>query len=320
MGRSAVIGLAAVAPALAGCSAIQQPEPIPFTVETWDYRDEPGHVLESEHYRIHTTCRYRPFVNALPGFLETCWQAYAEVVPPLSDPDRKLETYVFQQRWHWERFTEEFAPARAVVYKKIRRGGYSQSGVTVSVYSSQRGTLSILAHEGLHQYLEVTRGPAVPAWLNEGLACYFEAFDVDTFNRPAFTPRRNTLRLPSLRDRMTRDDLIPLKDILATHAGLEIHKPTAQVGGYYAQVWSMVLFLSQRSEDNIYYDGFRLIMEELGTDLMASKARAYRAADASGAMSDGEAIFRAYITEDFEAFDAYYQDFVRDLLNFDYLY
>src|SRR5439155_6630670 len=124
-----------------------------------------------------------------------------------------------QSRWEWERFTDQFAPDRAETYRRIHSGGYSERGVTVSHYSGRGPTLSILAHEGLHQYLENTRGRNIPPWLNEGLACYFESFDLDQNQRPIFTPEQNALRRTHMTDAMLNDSLIPLPEILATHAG-----------------------------------------------------------------------------------------------------
>jgi hypothetical protein len=299
---------------LPGCQAISPREPVAFTTEEWSYKGSPGTMLTSQHYILRTTCASKPLITSMPAFLETCWEAYAELVPCQASPDKPLETYLFQSRWQWERFTEEFSPQRAETYKRIRSGGYSERGVTVSHYGSRRTTLSTLAHEGLHQYLEATRGNRIPAWINEGLATKFEAFDLDSHNRPVFTPDRNYLRLNHLRAAVRANTLVPLKDILGTHAGIEIQKQTSRVADYYAQVWSITLFMLQPSMTNPYHDGFRKLLDELGTDTMVRNARAYLAADTDGNMSEGEAVFRAYITDDFEKFEADYEAFLRKLL------
>ncbi len=310
---AAALGVTLLA-ALPGCSNSEGIEAVAFEREDWTYRGAAGARLTSTNYVIHTTCKSKPFVDALPGFLEACWQAYAELLPPINFPDKRMDTYLFQSRWHWERFTEEFTGPRADIYKQIRSGGYSERGVTVSHYGSRRSTLSILAHEGLHQYLEVTHGKPIPAWLNEGLACYFESFELDMENRPTFTPERNTLRTPALRDAFRRSGLQPVDQILATDAGQEIHKRSPEVLAYYAQTWSIVVFLMRSDRKNPYREGFRELLNELGTEQMERKARAYMAADTDGSMSYGEAIFRAYVTDDLEKFETDYRDWLPKLL------
>lgn len=304
-----------VAPLLGtACSQLSPPEPVVFKTEDWTYRGTPGKKLTSSHYVVYTTCKNERFVNALPTFLESCWDAYEELIPTQHSLEQPLPTYFFGTRWQWERFTEEFTGPRAPTYKKIRSGGFSERGVTISHYSSQRASLSILAHEGLHQYLEVTRGKNIPAWLNEGLACYFESFDVDTANRALFRPEKNTLRIPALREALVAQTLIPLREILSTNAGIAVQQSSTHVQNYYAQEWSLVLFLMRDSQDNLYRDAFRQLLNELGTEDMDRKARAYLAADTDARMSTGEAIFRAYLTEDVDGFEKQYHAYLHKLL------
>ncbi len=250
----------------------------------------------------------------MPGFLETCWTEYTRLVPCDTLSDRPMETYLFKARWQWERFTEQFSPRRAPTYKRIRSGGYSERGVTVSHYASRRGTLAILAHEGLHQYLELTRGRQIPAWLNEGLATRFEAFELDHNNLPVFNPEMNFLRRNNLREALTSDALLSMKDILATNAGIELHKTTADVRIYYAQVWSLVNYLLQPASANPYNEGFQTLLREVGTDTMVRKARAYLATDTDGTMTEGEAVFRAYVSDDLETFQTGYEAFIQEML------
>lgn len=292
------------------------PDPIETTESDWKFGRSKGRKIASPNYVLYTTCQREQFVRSLPKFLESCFEEYQRLLPTSSPPGQKLDTYLFCARSDWESFTKEFSPARFPTYKRIRRGGYSERGITVSHYSSQRGTLSILAHEGLHQYLEVTGRGRIPAWINEGLACYFESFDfVDGV--PRFDPRRNTLRSPFLREALVRDALIPLSDILETNAGAAVHGNTNHVRSYYAQEWSLVLFLLDSSAPGAYRSGFRDLLNDLGSDNLRSRAEAVmNAARVSGRpqVSPGEAVFRAYITDDLEQFESDYRAFLLDLL------
>lgn len=298
---------------LSGCGAKFSPKQIAYTEDTWNFKGAQGRKLTSVHYEIHSTCKNRPFVDAMPAFLETSYDAYAKLLPTTTTPHEPMKTYLFQTRWQWERFTEEFAPDRAVTYKRIRNGGYSERGITVSQYASQRSTLSTMAHEGLHQYLEMTGRSQIPAWLNEGLACYFESFDLVN-NRPVFKPELNTLRTPALREAMVSNSLLPLKDVLATNAGLAVQQKAKHVLSCYGEWWSLILFLMRPEHENVYYKGFHEMLSELGTEAMHRKAKAFLAADSDGTMSFGEAVFRAYITEDLTAFESEYHDYLQKLL------
>jgi len=313
--RLALLACGIVGPLLiAGCAAGHASTPVEFKTEDWTFGNSKGSRLTTEHYILYTTCRSKPLVSTMPVFVESCWTAYSALVPCPSPPEKPLETYLFQSRWEWERFTEQFAPQRAETYKRIRTGGYSERGITVSHYGSRRTSLSTLAHEGLHQYLEATRGERIPAWLNEGLATRFEAFDLDSNGLPIFTPDKNYLRLQYLRSAISSNSLLPLHEILGTHAGIEIQKQSVHVATYYSQVWSLVLYLLQPPRTNPYHDGFRRLLDELGTDTMVRNARAYLATDTEGKMSEGEAVFRSYVTDDLEKFQADYEAFLRTLL------
>ncbi len=300
---------------MGGMPGLDAPGSFEHVREAWSFASAEGVKLTSDHYILYTTCASKPFVDALPGFLETCWHAYADLLPCDGAPERRLEAYLFKTRPQWEFFTERFSPDRADIYKRIRSGGYSERGITVSHYSTRRGTLSILAHEGLHQFLEATRGRNIPAWLNEGIACYFEAFDLDLrTGRPIFKPETNYMRTRSLRDALAHGGLIPLRDLLATHAGVEIQKHSRHVRSYYAQEWSLVLFLMRPSGDNPYRDGFLSLLRDLGTDTMDRRARGFLAADTDGEMSYGEAVFRAYVTDELDRFEEEYKTYLYKLL------
>jgi len=298
---------------LPGCAWVHEPDPIYFSTKDWHYRGVRGYTLSSEHYLIHSTYTRAPFIFALPGFLETCYGAYSRLLPGEPKSDALMKTYLFKNRREWVRFTEAFAPVRAATYKHIRRGGYSTRGVTVSQYSRRASTLSTLAHEGLHQYLEVTGRHRIPAWINEGLACYFEAFDL-VDERPVFNHAQNALRRPALRELIATDALFPLSDILSTNAGVVIHLQSRQVQYTYAQWWSLVLYLLDDSEGEPYHAGFRKLLSELGSDVMRRKINAYISAYTEGQLSRGIAIFRVYITEDLHTFESKYADYLQRLL------
>jgi hypothetical protein len=312
--RTILIALIAlVAPA---CQKPHEPAaPVEVETSAWNFRGVMGKELVTDHYRVRTTCTYPPLLTRLPVFLESCWTEYEKLVPPANDPSEPALTYLFQTRQQWEIFTKSFSPARAPTYLLIRSGGYEERGVTVSHYGRMATTLSVMAHEGLHQYLSLTRGGALPAWVNEGLACYFEAFDLDEDGRPTFTPRNNYIRRNSLRDAFLKQQMFDLPELLSTNAGRVVAMPTMKVRTYYAQTWSVVLMLLEEDpKTSPEGAGFRRLLSDLGRDEMKQAVQA-SAGDGGRPMEPGERVFRAYVTEDLESFKQQYDGYVRKLLD-----
>jgi hypothetical protein len=174
-------------------------------------------------------------------------------------------------------------------------------------------TLSVIAHEGFHQYLGAQHATRVPAWVNEGLACYCESFQFRD-DVPVFTPMENGFRREPLREVLVSDTLIPLRSLLATNAGeVIVQNQSARTRAYYAQVWALVCMLRDGA-DGRYRRGFDTLCKDIGSRQMSVKARAAQIAapDPSGT-SFGESVFRAYITDDLEGFERSYHAYLRSL-------
>jgi hypothetical protein len=284
--------------------------------ENWDFAPKSGRILTTDHFRIYTSIEDLELRKLLPLFAETAYAQYSELIPTgKHDPGKKLTTYLLDSRESWERFSRRNFPQKFSTYARISYGGYTEQDTAVVYYDRQRVyTLSVLAHEGLHQYLYNLVGPTIPAWLNEGLACYCEAFDVPGSGSPVFTPTHNTFRLNYLREALAGKTMIPLKDILATDAGKVIDQYQAKP--YYAQVWSLVVYL-RHGENGRYAKGLEHLLADLVSGQINVRASAARLGTAHPAdVSAGEAVFRAYITDDLEGFDRGWQTYVKKLVAF----
>jgi hypothetical protein len=274
-----------------------------------------GVELLTEHYAIRTTSQDEVLRDALPEFMEAAHREYAKLIPP--DPEatgKPMVVYIFGRRPEWVLFTRQFAPGQADTYEHILSGGYMDQATATSVIWDVRRdhTLALLAHEGLHQYLARHRPGPVPAWLNEGLATQFEDFDLVGF-RPAFRPQRNLMRKSSLREAVSSENgFIPLERLLAMHAGEAVVSSGQGSRGYYAQVWATVLFLRTAPA---YRSGFSRLLADVGTERLRTNINAYRAATpAAGGMSDGEIVFRQYITEELDDFADGFRAYARQLV------
>jgi hypothetical protein len=284
----------------------------------WTYGRRTGVRLVTDHFEIYTTVDDEELQFALPMFLEAAYTQYTELVPPLATDGPRLETYIFANRAEWDRYVRENYPQRYRVYSRISEGGFADRNRCVAYYIRNRRihTLSVIAHEGFHQYLGAMFSRPVPAWLNEGLACYCETFEVQK-DVPVFTPTRNAIRANCLRASLASDSLLPLEEILATDAGrVIVRNKSAMTRAYYAQAWGLICML-RHGEDEKYRAGFEQMCADIGTRDFQIKAQAARiAAPEPDACSPGEALFRAYITTDLDAFEEEYHRYLREIVSF----
>ena len=299
-----------------GCQQLHVPKPPSFEVETqpWRFGRTEGTLLTTPHYNIHTTVEDEDLHVLVPRLLETAHQHYVRVLPVDEPVATRSDVYVFRTRNQWEQFTRQFSPARADTYLRIRSGGYAEPRGTV-VYCLRRRytTLAVIAHECLHMYV-FRNFPrrSVPPWLNEGLACYCEGHEWHD-QTPVFTPGQNRFRMNSVRRALARGTLFKLEEMLGTNVGKIVRFSPKRVAVYYAQAWSMVAFLMASPT---YRDPFAKLRRELGTEQMRLAINGYLVANPTSGgrpMSRGEALFRCYISDDLERFNAEYGVWLRKL-------
>jgi len=224
-----------------------------------------GVQLLTEHFDIRVTSPDEKLRAYLGPFAETAFSAYSELMPTNENYER-LVVYLFEVRPEWAAFTRMAFPARSQAYLHIHYGGYTDSAsATCVMFDLGRDhTLSLMAHEGWHQYLAAYFTEPMPPWLNEGIATQFEGFDLDG-DRPIFKSRENYGRRNHLRSAMSQEDgLIPLAELLRIHAGHAVTQKTKQPSlTYYAQVWSLVLMLRE-GYDGRYADRFAQLLADIG--------------------------------------------------------
>lgn len=300
-----------------GCATMATPAPETWTQESWSIGNTEGRLITTRHFAIHSTLHDKEFEAALPGFLETAYRQYASLIPP--DPGRleRLPTYVFQHRQEWERFAAQQFPNRFGVYRRIMAGGFTEQDQCVAYYIKRTYTLSVLAHEGLHQYVAANCPARLPAWLNEGLATYCESFELPGDDRVAFTPRRNSYRLNAIREALQGGSILPLTEILATDAGeVIVEGQSVKTRTYYAQAWALTCYLRHEAGGR-YSGGFEQLLQDLASGDVATMAQAAKIrAPEPARTSYGEAVFRAYISEDIAEVQAGFERFLYDLAGF----
>ncbi|HNO76750.1 MAG TPA: DUF1570 domain-containing protein [Phycisphaerae bacterium] len=307
--------LGLVAFAVCGCSS--HDEAIQFTEEPWSFRKISGTKLSTEHFDIHSTLRDHQLQQALPEFLEAAYDQYSTLLPPpASGEGKRLQTYVLNDRSQWDLYARTNFPGQYPVFRKISAGGFAVGNECVVYYIQRTYTLSVLAHEGMHQYFANYFSTRLPAWLNEGLATYCESYELPS-GKARFTPQRNTFRLNAMRDAMTTDAVLPLRALLETDAGRVINQGRSRLTKtYYAQAWALVCFL-RHGANGKYADGFQNMLNAIVSGELESAAKVARIQpSARGKTSYGESVFRAYITDDLDTLEAEFRDYLFELVGF----
>lgn len=295
---------------VSGCTATQPVrQSVPFRVEDWSFADAPGRKILTEHYQIHTTLTDPVLIDALPQFVEGCFEHYRTLVPPAREPNELMPVFLFATRAQWEAFTRKFTGARARQFLQVRNGGYSEAGVSVIEYVSHSVTFPLFAHEGFHQYVHHCVGHDIPPWLNEGLAVECEGQRWGVRLRE-FDPWYNPARRNVLAQALIANRLHPLRTLLRTHAGEIVGGSLQSIGSYYAQVWALVLFLRE-GEGGKYATMFKTLLADLSTGEAARQVKIATLSTEGELPTPGEALFRHYIGDDLPTIELEYFKFMR---------
>ncbi len=302
-----------VAPMPTAISAEAAPLPdeitsVAVSERPWTFGTIPGRILETAHFRIHTTLDRSWVDETMPLFLERALAQYTTAIAHLPPPRSVLETYLFARRGEWEQKTRQMLSADADRYLQLGRGGFTTRGISVLYYIGPRGrrdTLAIAAHEGWHQYSQGTFRHPLPVWLEEGIATYMEGFVSHPDGLPKFRPWANLERYQALRDAVRRERVIPLERLV----GL---RPDSLLDGdgsgesllrYYAQVWALVHFLVE-GEDGRHRPALQQVL------LDAVGGRGNRGNKLAGTGRDGRAVLASYFGADVALMGRQYLEFV----------
>lgn len=295
-----------------GC-ATSPPPHVTYTRQAWAFEDLPGTWLTTPHFDVYTTVTDERTQHGLATILENAYARLAEAFPPNPQAPTRATTYVFASRAQWERFTQAHYPGNSHLTSRIRAGGFTQGATSVLFFTTPGATLTTAAHETWHQYAHNTLPAGLPAWLDEGLACYFESFDF-THDPPTPTPRTNPLRLEHLRDALASNRLLSLGELLATDAGQVLAQDNSLVTQtYYAQLWALMIFLRHgpSRESNA---GFEHLLKDMadGSLLIRVRAATIGQEDASPAAL-GRSVFALYFSSPNAECEAAYRQFLVDL-------
>jgi len=300
-------------------------------VEPWSFGPNPGKVISTDYFAIYTTENANIIVDRMPRFLETSLRNYLTALTPtraLPPPPVKLETYIMGSRAQWKQLTIDMLGARGVDLLNIQAGGFAFGGRSFLFDIGAAGILSVAAHEGWHQYTQRTFAEMMPVWLEEGIATYMEGHKWG--GQPAsgatnasaqsgtvvFLPWANIDRFEQLFTASNRGELISLEDLLQSSPQQLIVRPGNAAVNYYAQLWSLILFLNEGAGGRYRPALQQVIVDAQAGKLSDSIATRLNMQGRSGALAarSGIAAFKAYFANDIKAVDAEYQAFMMQIV------
>lgn len=294
------------------------PTPLPVSavrnVEPWSFAGTTGQTIRTDHYRIFTTATRPILVKRLPGFLEASLTHYQTSLTdtPLPSPPVKLDTYLMHTRGQWATLTRTLMRERAPLYLRIQRGGFAAAGRGVyRDLGDLNDTFNLAAHEGWHQYTQLTFRSRLPVYLEEGIATYMEGFNwhprqPDT---PIFRPWANMERFRALRTAAQARRLLSLPELIAATPQELIQRDQDMALVWYAQVWALVHFLNE-GDDRAHHDAFNRMLEDAAAGTLSrTGSRFQNLSESTGRAAPGS-LFERYFNASADELDAAYQRFI----------
>lgn len=293
-------------------------------VEPWKSATRDGHEMITDHFKLRVTLRNGDLRRFLPIFTERAMAQYTSALGPLPDPSRRLETYIFGTRDEWTAFTNERLGDEAGTYLGLGRGGYTSKTVAILYDIGPTDTLTILAHEGWHQYSQSVFREELPVWLEEGIATYMEGYRVDSSGRPIFSAWRNFERFGELRNAVRGEDLIPLEKLLDQTPQQFLNEGRDRLLVYYAQVWALTHFLAEGGNGK-YRDALTAILRDAVAGQVSNSLAAImttnedrrsvkRAISRGGIRTlPGTLIARGYFSQDLPEMADEYESFIKQI-------
>ena len=212
--------------------------------------------FESEHYLVHTDLPKK----AAAFFAEHMDRVHAAYRERFADIGRgghgRMSLYLLGTKDTYARLLAERGIDAAGSGGMFFTGPEGSGLATYVADRPRRETLSVLQHEGFHQFAHARLGPDLPTWANEGVAQYFE--DGLMVGSDLETGHRSPYRLETIQDALERGREFPIKRILSI-ANADWRRRMGREGGrsavLYAQAWSMAYFLIH-GRDGRYRDAF----------------------------------------------------------------
>jgi hypothetical protein len=237
----------------------------------------PNHNLntfQSRFYTVHTNLD-RDEVKPIAHRMDVIFHHYRQRFNKFERRSRQTaDLYLLRTRRQYVKFMGEYgvnAQNSGGMFFKLPNHGVH--GLATWVQSRQQQRLvTVLQHEGFHQFAFHFIGQHIPIWVNEGLAQYFE--DARIQGREMELGRVSKKRVRHLEQAYRQEKLLGLSKVL----GLSMRQWNRILSAsprssqrLYAQAWSMVYFLIH-GENGKYREPFRRYLHLLAAGKTSRQA------------------------------------------------
>jgi hypothetical protein len=308
-------------PALTGSDGRTVADSYLKSTELWTNQYGPGLKLITSHYEIYTTLLNSEMLELIGRFMESAYQNYNGQLPEPIETSTRFRIYLFSNRAQWEDFTRGFTGEQAKTYCAIKAGAYCHNGTCVAYDIGQERTLSALGHEGWHQFNSRHFKFRLPSWLDEGVAMLFEKYG-DNGQGFYFNPGGNEYRLRALGRTLTKDKMIPLKELVVMNPGdVLATDETEAVMAFYSQSYALVRFLMESNHGQRLGIYRRLLADGLKGSWPLDEVSGKIASDRNYPRTIlwnhivGLVLFEEYVGYDFEQIEKEYLAFCRQITN-----
>ncbi|MFW6132511.1 MAG: hypothetical protein ACOC8F_01345 [Planctomycetota bacterium] len=275
-----------------------------------------GVALRSEHYQIFSTAERPELRRYLPGYMEAAHRRYLELTGLPDAPGREpMPVYMLAGRREWSALTRKVFGEQSEALN-IEAGGYCHQGVCVFWDIGGSATLSVAAHEGLHQFFHHRLAEQLPMWLEEGLCVLAEGHRIEG-RSVRFTPDENPSRFGSLRSALVNQHWVPLPDLLPTDAGDVVGGGTEKAVAWYAQLWALARFLESHPR---YRKGLHELMADAAArrfdealDLPEGALTRLRRRGRAYNRTVSVPLFKHYISDDLDGFAREFRAYAEEI-------
>ena len=286
------------------------------TFEPWAYNDRPGALIHTPHYDIYTTVNDPSVRRRLPAVMEGALGEYHRVAPGVPLTAQPMKCFVFGTREQWVDFTRRHTGAEAYWYLKINRGGYTNRDWYVAYFVGEAATLSVAAHEGLHQFAFRHFAGRLPPFLEEGIATMYEDLRWEG-DLPRWNLLVNRTRVDALQRAVTSGSLLPLSKLTQLHAGNVVGESGSQIETFYAQDWAFATFLWS-ADGGKYRPALRRLIDDTAAGTVFDPTGVHRNAALPWDPAGVRPMLEHYLGKSLDAIDADYQRFIRKVAIDDY--
>ncbi len=292
----------------------------PVTTQ-WSYQGQEGMEVRTQNWIVYMATTRLAWLDRLGGFAEAAYGRYQELVPAPAT-SRHLTLYVFGDAVQWQDYGLLLGVPGNDVDVMGELTGFARKD-TAAVYVSQypSRTFSAIGHVGMLEYLWLHDAGDAPLWIREGLATLCEGFNEQkshslfapgevTRIRYVFDPKFNATRGNQLRAALQKNWLFGLDPLLTAEDFSKASNPPVAARTYQAELWGMMVFMQRHRQ---YRKGFEQMRLDLANGTFRARVRAYAIGQPN--LTEGQAAFRLYITEDTGTFWRQFMKWVRrDLL------